>query len=229
MNELLLLVGAIFLVCIFIGVKKGFIKIVASLIATLVIIILVAFLTPFVSNIIREHTPLEDMLQEKCAEILMSEETESASREAQIVLIEQSELPPMFKELLLENNNNEVYESLGVATFVDYVGTYFAKIIADIIAFLLTFLVVSIIVRTVLYILGAIGELPVIGGINRLAGGVVGIGTGLVVVWILFIVITLLYDTAISKLFLQNIEESQILQILYDNNILMNYLTKFRI
>ncbi|MBQ8804522.1 MAG: CvpA family protein [Tyzzerella sp.] len=228
MNELLLVVGGIFLVCIFMGVKKGFIKIVASLCATLVIIVLVAFVSPYVSNVIRAHTPLESMMKEKCAEILMPEEGAGSSREEQIVLIEQSELPPMFKELLLKNNNSEVYESLGVDTFIDYAGTYFAKIISDIAAFLLTFLVVSIIVRTALYILGVIGDLPVIGGVNRLAGGAVGIGTGLVIVWILFIVITLFYDMAISKMFLQNIEESKILQILYDNNILMNFLTKFR-
>lgn len=228
MNELLVVVGIIFLICILVGYQKGFIKIVASLFATLVIIVLVIFISPYVSNIIRACTPIESVVQEKCAEILLPEEGTDSSREGQIVLIEQSELPPMFKELLLENNNGEVYERLGVTTFIEYVGTYFAKLISDIIAFLLTFLVVTIIVRTILYIFGAIGDLPVIGGINRLAGGAVGIGTGLVIVWILFLVITVLYDLEISKTFLKNIEESKILQMLYDNNIIMNYVTKFR-
>lgn len=228
MNELLIIVGAIFLLSVLIGVKKGFVKIVTSLIATLLILLLTAVITPYVSNAILENTSLEASMQKKCAEIILPQEGDDSSRDGQIALIEQSELPPMFKELLLENNNNEVYESLGVGTFVDYVGSYIAKLIADIMAFLATFIVVSIIVRVILYIVGAIGELPLVGGINHLAGGAVGIVMGLLIVWILFIVITLLYNTALSQLFFENIEDSKILQILYDSNILMNYVTKFR-
>ena len=43
--------------------------------------------------------------------------------------------------------------------------------------------------------LGILNKLPVIGGVNRLAGALVGVGIGIVIVWILFIVVTLLYDT----------------------------------
>jgi len=229
MNELLLVVGAIFLLCIFIGIKKGFIKIFASLFATLIIVVLSSLISPYVSEIIVEHTPIESAVKEKCAELIMPEEGMEATREAQITMIEQAELPPMFKDLLLENNNNEIYESLGVDTFIDYVGTYFAKVICDIAAFLITFLVVSIVVRIILYIVGAIGELPILGGVNRLAGAIVGAGMGLLVVWILFIVITLLYDWTISKMFLQNIEENKFLQMLYDSNVLMNFVTKFKV
>ena len=104
-----------------------------------------------------------------------------------------------------------------------------AKLLSDIVAFLLAFIVITAVVRIALYILDIIGHLPVIGGLNRLAGGVLGLGTGLIIVWVLFIAITMMYDLSISKLFLQNIEENELLQFLYDNNILMNYLTKFRV
>lgn len=228
MNELLMVVGAIFLLCAVIGASRGFIKIVASLLATLVIIVLVVFATPYVGDGLKKYTPLESVVQEKCIEMLHMEEVESASREAQIALIEASDFPEVFKDLLLENNNSEVYATLGVETFTEYVGTYFANLICNIVAFLVTFLLVSIIVRVALYILGVIGDLPVIGGINRLAGGAVGIVMGLLIVWVLFIVITLFYDWSVSKLFFENIAESPILQMLYDSNILMNFITKFR-
>ena len=229
MNELLIIVAGIFFLCFMIGLNRGFIKIVASLSATLIILVLVMVSMPYVGNALREYTPLEEKVKEKCVNMLQPGEMDTTSRDTQISLIENSEFPQVFKELLLANNNGEVYENLGVTSFVDYVGAYMAKLFSDIAAFLVAFIVVTAVVRIVLYILDIIGHLPVIGGLNRLAGGLLGLGTGLVIVWVLFIAITMMYDLAICKLFLSNIEENEFLQFLYNNNILMNYLTKFRV
>lgn len=229
MNELLVVVAGIFILCFMIGVNRGFIKIVASLSATLIVLVLVMISMPYVGDALREHTPLEEKVKEKCIEVLQPGEVDTTSRDTQISLIENSEFPKVFKDLLLANNNGEVYESLGVTSFVDYVGAYMGKLVSDLVAFLLAFLVITAVVRIVIYVLDIIGHLPVIGGLNRLAGGALGLGTGLIIVWILFIAITMLYDLSISKLFLQNIEENEMLQLLYNNNILMNYLTKFRV
>lgn len=236
MNVLLIIVGIIFLLCMVVGFVRGFIKIVASLASTIAIIVLVAFLTPSVSNIIQKLIPIEEFAQDKCAQILMLEqeddeevtEQREISREEQIRLLENAELPEIFRQLLLENNNHEIYETLGVSTFSEYVGSYLAKLVSNIVSFLLTLLVVTIVIRTILYILGIISDLPVIGGLNRLAGGVIGLGTGLILVWVLFIVITLLYDTEIGKMCFENISENQFLTILYENNILLDYITKFK-
>ena len=76
--------------------------------------------------------------------------------------------------------------------------------------------------------MGTIEKIPVIRGLNRLGGGLLGIGTGLIIVWVLFIVITLLYDTQIGKACLDSIMEDKFLTNLYNSNILMNYITKFR-
>ncbi len=229
MNELLIVVAGIFLLCFVIGVNRGFIKIVASLSATLIILVLVMVSMPYVGKALRDYTPLEEKVKEKCINVLQPGDVDTTSRDAQISLIENSEFPEVIKELLLSNNNGEVYKSLGVTAFVDYVGAYMAKLFSDIAAFLLAFIVVTAVVRIVLYILDIIGHLPVIGGLNRLAGGVLGLGTGLVIVWVLFVAITMMYDLTICKLFLNNIAENEFLQFLYNNNILMNYLTKFRV
>lgn len=235
MNVLLLIVGIIFAVCIFVGYKKGLIKIVASLVATLLIILLVGMVTPYVSQWIRKATPLEATIQKKMIEMLVPEDTEESGeqlletelRDQQISLIEGAKVPEVFQEMLLANNNNEVYETLGVNTFGEYVGAYIAKVIADIIAFLVTMLVVTIAVRIAIGMLGILDKIPVIGGMNRLAGALVGVGIGIVVVWIGFIVVTLLYDTAFGRMCFDNIETNPILSALYDSNFLMKYITKF--
>lgn len=234
MNGLLLVVGIILIVSIVIGYMRGFLKIVASLAATIAIVVLVGFLTPYVSQAIRNVTPLEETMQRKCIDMLTPEGADSEevlagdlSRDNQISLIEESRLPKMFQEMLLSNNNNEVYEALGVTSFAEYVGTYFAKVISDIAAFLVTLLIVTIIVRTALCIIGIIGKLPVIGGMNRIAGGVIGIGTGLIIVWVLFLVITVFYDNSVSRACMEDIANNKILQVLYDSNLLMKYVMKF--
>lgn len=240
MNGLTIVVAAIFLFCAFWGYRRGFIKIVASLAATLATIVLVIFLSPYVSDMILKVIPIEKTVQEKCIEILVPEagvedgeqggipEDVETSRETQISLIENAEIPEVFRQLLLENNNAEIYQTLGVTTFTEYVGSYLAKLIADIISFLLTLIIVTIVVRTITYTLGIISKLPVIGGMNRVAGGILGMGTGLVVVWILFVILTLMYDTEIGTLCFTHIAENEFLTKLYDNNILMDYITKFR-
>lgn len=234
LNVLLIVVAIIFLLSILIGYKKGLIKLVASLVSTVICIVLVMLISPSVSKWIQESTPLKETVQNKCVEWLMPDTTMEEEvlqtelpREEQITLIEGAQLPEIFQRMLLENNNNEVYMALGVETFGEYIGAYIAKVIADVLAFLVTFVVVFIIIRIVIGMLGIIDKLPLIGGANHLAGAAVGAGMGILIIWILFIVITLLYNTSFGAACLANISESKILTMLYENNILMNYITKF--
>lgn len=237
MNKMLIVVALIFLICMIIGYARGFIRIVTSLAATLATIILVAIISPYVSDMILDTIPIENMLQEKSEEILgidagEGEETipedVDQSREVQIGLIENAKIPEIFRRQLLENNNEEIYNALGVSSFSTYVSKYFAKLVADTVSFLVVFLVVTILVRILLKVFKVIEKLPIIGGINRLGGGLLGIVTGLIIVWVLFIVVTLVYDTELGKQCMESIGQNTVLTKLYENNILMNYITKFR-
>lgn len=235
MNKLLLIVGAVFLISIIVGYTRGFLKIALSLVVTVASIFLVAAITPHISGWIQESTSIGQSVQNKLEgmfEIVggtsASDETlVETSREQQIAVIEGAGLPSMIRDLLLENNNNEVYEALGVTTFVDYVGAYVTKLISDIIAFLVAWIAVTIIARILMGVIGIIGKIPVIGGMNKIAGAAVGAGIGLILVWILFILVTLLYNTAVGQSCMTDIEASQILMKLYDGNILMKFITRF--
>lgn len=163
-----------------------------------------------------------------------AEETEQSIMKAevpkqmQIAAIEDADLPDIFKNLLLENNNSEVYQKLGVTTFAEYVSKYFAKLVIEIIAFLVTFLFATIVIRAIVFALDFVTALPVLGILNRLAGVLVGSTISLIIVGILFIVITLLYTTTVGKQAMQMIREDQVLSFLYDNNIIMKIATILR-
>lgn len=145
----------------------------------------------------------------------------------QIKAIEMAELPEVFKSLLSDNNNDVIYEKLGVKTFAEYVGEFLSKLIIHIVAFLCTFLLVTIVLRAIIFALDIVSELPVLGFFNRLAGGVVGAAGGLIIIWLFFVVITLLYVTAFGREIYQVIQENAILNMLYENNPLMKLATNF--
>ena len=147
-------------------------------------------------------------------------------KDLQIKAIEMAELPEVFKSLL-SDNNDVIYEKLGVKTFAEYVGEFLSKLIIHIVAFLCTFLLVTIVLRAIIFALDIVSELPVLGFFNRLAGGVVGAAGGLIIIWLFFVVITLLYVTAFGREIYQVIQENAILNMLYENNPLMKLATNF--
>ena len=149
-------------------------------------------------------------------------------REMQMEAIRNADLPDVFKDLLLVNNNSEIYKQLGVKTFAQYVGSFMAKLFIDIVSFLCTFLLVTIIIRAIVFALDIVAELPGIGAVNHLAGGLMGVLGALIVVWVLFLVITLLFTTSIGKEMFRMIEANGVLQVLYDYNPVMKLATLFR-
>lgn len=149
------------------------------------------------------------------------------TQEQQIALVEESTLPQFVKDLLLENNNSAIYEELGVTYFAEYVAGYMSNLVVEIVSFLLTFLLAFIIVKALSAAIDIIGELPVIGALNHAGGAVFGIIQGLLIVWILFLIITIACTTEFGKECFRMIEESQILTILYDTNFLLGKILQF--
>ena len=148
-------------------------------------------------------------------------------REMQTQAIQQADLPNVFKSLLAVNNNSEIYQQLGVETFAQYVGSYLAKLIINIVAFLITFVLISIILRAIVFALDIVSSLPGVGIVTRLAGGVIGMVGAMVIVWTLYIIITLMYTTTVGKELFQMIQENQFLTMLYEYNPIMKLATIF--
>ena len=144
----------------------------------------------------------------------------------QETMIKSADIPEVFKNLLLKNNNKEMYDELGVTTFPQYIGAYVARLVINIIAFILTFIVVTVIIRAVVFALDIVSELPVIGFFNHLAGGALGIGIALIIVWILFMIVTLMYTTAVGKEIYEMVQNNSILKLIYDCNPIMRLAVK---
>ena len=143
-------------------------------------------------------------------------------------VIKKADIPDIYKKLLNENNNSEIYRQLGVETFAQYVGSYLAKLLINIVSFLCTFLLVTIVFRAIVFALDIVAELPGIGAVNHLVGGIMGILGALVIVWLLYLIITLFFTTAVGKLLFEMIQDNAFLKVLYEYNPVMKLATIFK-
>ena len=221
MNWLFWVVAAFLAYHVIDGLRRGFIRKVVSALSLVITLVLVTFVTPHITNFIHEHTALHENLQEKCSEIFVSDQYDEDVKTDQVQIIEHMELPENIKEMLLENNNTEAYHVLEVSGFHEYVGAYLAGLIINALAYLISFVVVWAAIRAILLAMDVVTKLPILHGINRLAGGALGVVYGVVLVWIAFLLVTILCNGNIGKQFFALINENQFLMFLYNQNIIM--------
>ncbi|HHU73267.1 MAG TPA: CvpA family protein [Clostridiales bacterium] len=231
MNWVLIGVLAVLLVNTLIGYKAGFIKTVFSLFSMIVALLLTIWINPTVNNLMRQNEKLYGTVYDKVDGVLpkASEDIEDSSSK-QISYIEELPIPQTIKDSLIENNNNEeVQKVLGFDNYVDkfreYVANYITGIILNALSFVVTFVVILILLWVVSIILNIISKLPVLNQINKVAGLLAGLIHGLVIVWVLFLLLTVFGGTEIGKEAMLMISESQILSFLYNNNLLIGFIT----
>jgi uncharacterized membrane protein required for colicin V production len=73
-------------------------------------------------------------------------------------------------------------------------------------------------------ILFTISDLPGISMVNKIGGMLVGLLQGTLIVWVFFVVITVLYSTELGQSVMTCINSNPLLKSMYDNNIIMKVL-----
>lgn len=203
--------------------NRGFIITVFRFTNLILAIILTRMIYPTVSEFIMMYTKFYEFLMGNIKEALNLENLNiSLNINQEIQKINELELPHFIEQALLENNNYEAYNILGVEGFGDYIAGYLATISINIIAMILVFIAVSILLRLIINVFDLIAKLPLLNSINKLAGLAVGLAFGLIIVWIGDIIITLFYTSASFEGLVNTLESSGIALWLYQNNLLAN-------
>ncbi|HKM04520.1 MAG TPA: CvpA family protein [Lachnospiraceae bacterium] len=112
---------------------------------------------------------------------------------------------------------------LGMALFADIIGSSLDHQFSDAILagiFLVVLIILMQVFRIVIVSIKIFTKLPIINGINRLLGFVLGLVEGLIVVWIIFIVISKYNIYGKSSEMIQLISDNKYLSFLYHQNIL---------
>lgn len=202
------------------GFRKGFIRKAVSAVSLILTLTLVTFVNPYITGFIQNYTPIHENLQEKCSELFAGNDYNEDLKTDQVLIVESMELPENLKTLLIENNNPEVYDLLDVSGFREYVGAYLANLIVNAMSYLITFLVVFTLLRVALIAMDVVTMLPLLHGINKLAGILLGLSEGVIFVWIAFLLVTVLCNGSLGQRFFELISENQFLLFLYNQNLI---------
>ena len=109
---------------------------------------------------------------------------------------------------------------MGVQIFEDYVGKYLADRVIRVIIFTVLFTVFYASLHIVIVWLNLLSRLPIIYGLNKIAGAVLGLTEALIFVWIGCLVLTLFSGSPIGRSMIDQINGSIWLTWLYDHNML---------
>lgn len=220
-NWLEITVGVYLLGMILYGHYKGLIRLAVSMVALAATLVIVHFAMPKITVFVKENTPVYTWIADGMKETMGIEEDlpDIQMPAKQRMVIENLNLPDDVKQILLENNNSQMYEILGVDAFAEYIGNYLANLIMNSVGFVVLFLAVYILLHLIMKWLDLVARLPILYGMNHVAGAILGGIQGLFFIWIAALLITACASTSWASAVLSQIEASPWLSFLYHYNL----------
>lgn len=219
MNILSIIILLVILLFMARGYRKGFVRMVASMTTLILAIFLVSIATPYISSVLKENTPVYDMIEEKCEDLVKSGTDQINSKVEQAEWIENLKIPGFLQDMMKENNNTVSYAKMNVENFGEYISHFLATMILNVVSYIVTFILALILIKIVVAALGLLTHLPVIHSMNRLLGAVMGLLQSLILVWLFLLVVTLFGSTEWGDYIMKMINDSSVLTALYDANI----------
>ena len=222
MNIVLIITAVIFLFGALNGLRKGLIRTVFSTFALIASLVIAAYGGPYAAKFLKTTPFYEQMCGKVQGAITLEIEEETTDQiSGQIDTINQLPFPEEIKKGLIENNNSHIYEALGIDKFTQYMANYICMLIINVVSYILVFIIGYIVLRIIGLLLDGIADLPVIGGLNRLGGLILGMINGIAGIWVLFIIITIFCTTEWGIEAFRQINENQILTFIYNHNYLL--------
>lgn len=205
------------------GHYRGLLKQCVSLAALILTIIIVKMAAPYLTDFLKNNPSIRQNASNAILSTAGWEEpveTQIELPSAQRMSIEKMNLPDSVKEVLLENNNSEIYQLLGVNQFTDYISAYLADMFINAVVSAVLFLVVFILVHLAVKWLDLIARLPILYGLNHIAGAVMGLAYGLLFLWVILFLLRLFGATPTGGMLIEQVNQSSWLTFLYRYNLI---------
>ena len=210
----------IFVLNIFIGYKKGLIKVAFNIFAFLVAVIITLFVYQPVANILINNTTFDDKIKELIISNNQDLENEKDT-EANINTIDDNSKDNVMRKYIEEQIKN-VSESTKTKT-LEVVATIISKKVIQILTAVILFFAIRIFLILLKFISETIANLPIIKQFNELGGIIYGGLKSFVIIYlcltIIFIFSLITKNTTVTDI----IQESFITRFLYENNMIVKY------
>ena len=204
-----------------VGYRRGFVREVVSTFFVILSFLMVWLINPYVNEFIRKNTPVCEKIQESCRKAVQSQidAERSTEEDEETAFIDNLNLPDVLKKGIIENNNAEGYRYLAVNSFTDYISRSVALMAVNGISFLVSFLAATILIRAITFALDLLSKLPVINGVNKITGALVGCLKSVLFIWIALLAMTILCGTEIGGTGMELIQGDVFLDFLYNQNL----------
>ena len=103
---------------------------------------------------------------------------------------------------------------------MDYIGKSLSKFITTILSFILVFVFVWILLKILINLSDIVSKVPIIYGLNQIAGAAGGFIYAIFIVWLVFLFLGVSLSTSWGRGMLAAIDSSFFLSFLYNMNIL---------
>lgn len=234
MNWVLLLVLLILGYNIIRGYKKGFLRIIYSLVSWVIVFTFVTVATPYINTYLIEHTTLYEQIEKQCSEQIKKsaeEKQKSVQNENSLDNQELSQLGIMLPDSVVndifEKTGNMAGEIIEQSGLYDEIAKQIAEFVVEGIAFLIALVTAWTIVHIIARALRIVSRIPVLSGVNRTLGIFAGGIYGLILVWIGFYVIAVTSTSEMGGVLVTYIYQSNLLKYLYENNAILTIIINF--
>lgn len=207
-----LIIIAIVLLFVFIGYKKGLTGSLIKLLSFVIAVALAFMLYKPVANAIIENTEIDDNIKEAITRTFNQEDNNEKEGEKNIPLT------------MVENINNEIENATNeVKTTIIEETT---KTIINVASAIVIYIIVRIILLIVSLFASQITKLPLIKQADEIGGIVYGAVEGIVIVYIILSIISLISVIWSDNIAVTAITKSVLGNMLYNNNIILKLLFK---
>ena len=202
------------------GYRQGFLRTVYRMFQWLLILVCMTWATPYVSDYLMEHTAIAQTIQQRTEEKIQQMVDESVESPQEAGGEEVTELSQLFPPVLMD----DILEKTGV---YETVSQQVTRMIIDGISYLLVLVLTFILLRVIDRLLGIIEKIPLIEGVNRIFGVLLGALKGVLFLWIFMAIVACFAGTSWGSALVLYMSESVLLEWMYENNYLLQIILLF--
>lgn len=223
----MILILALMVFFVFRGYKKGFLRLAITTFSFVIVIILATSLATPVSNLL-ENTAVGTKVESSVSDLVESKTEEylddaqgSISSEDESSFIESLPLPSYIQNVLISGNTVEEYAQMQIETFEEYITAEVTEVILSAIAYVIVMIIAAILLRIILRLAKFVNKIPIIGGLNKILGALLGFCQALLIIWAIGLLIIAFSSTSLGSSAIAIIQNNAVLDFLFDNNLLI--------